>query len=138
MFRKDMDSNHETLLFHTSVRCLSKGNILAPVYEIRDELNLFLETRGMGNRISFVHSHQSGFFQVLNNLKLHLQRKNTDWINSYDSIQTFMAKLWFWYRRVQKANVASFPNLDTALDEEQIGLEGELKNEVEAHFLLLK
>ena len=43
---KDMDSNHETLLFHTSVRWLSKGIMLACVYEMRDELKLFLEAHG--------------------------------------------------------------------------------------------
>ena len=40
---KDMNSDHETLLFHTSVRWLSKGNVVARVYEMREELTVFLE-----------------------------------------------------------------------------------------------
>ena len=40
-----MDSDHETLLFHTSVRWLSTGNVVARVYEMREELTVFLEAR---------------------------------------------------------------------------------------------
>jgi len=43
-----------------------------------------------------------------------------------------------WHRRVQKGNAASFTNLDTALENKQVGLEGELKNGVETHLRLLK
>jgi len=49
-----------------------------------------------------------------------------------------MAKLRLRHRQVQNGNAASFPKLDTALDKEQIALEGKLKNEVEAHLRLLK
>ena len=52
---KDMDSNHETLLFHISVRWLSKGNMLARVYEMKDELKLFLEAHGKQESPSIVH-----------------------------------------------------------------------------------
>ena len=31
---RDMNSTHETLLFHTAVRWLSKGNVLNRVYEM--------------------------------------------------------------------------------------------------------
>jgi len=33
----------------------------------------------------------------------------------------------------EKGNAASHPNLDTALDKEQIAWEGKLKNKAEAH-----
>ena len=35
---KDMNSTHETLLFHTAIRWLSKGNVLNRVYEMKDEI----------------------------------------------------------------------------------------------------
>ncbi|XP_076062406.1 protein FAM200C-like [Oratosquilla oratoria] len=34
---KDMESEHEALLFHTNVRWLSKGNMLGRLYELREE-----------------------------------------------------------------------------------------------------
>ena len=41
---KEMDSAYETLLFHKSVCWLSKGNMLACVYDKRKELRLFHES----------------------------------------------------------------------------------------------
>ncbi|XP_068250202.1 protein FAM200C-like [Palaemon carinicauda] len=39
---RDMDANNTDLLFHTQVRWLSKGNMLTRVFELRDEIKLFL------------------------------------------------------------------------------------------------
>ncbi|XP_014772515.1 protein FAM200A [Octopus bimaculoides] len=39
----DMESEHEALLFHTNVRWLSKGNILRRLYELREEVVIFLD-----------------------------------------------------------------------------------------------
>ena len=44
-----MNADHETLLFHTAVRWLLKGNMLVRVYELRKEVELFLETQGNKN-----------------------------------------------------------------------------------------
>ncbi|CAG9816532.1 unnamed protein product [Phaedon cochleariae] len=33
---KDMNSDHETLLFYTAVRSLSKGNVIERVFELKD------------------------------------------------------------------------------------------------------
>lgn len=42
-----MDAKHETLLFHTETRQLSKGNMLACLFEIRKELKVFLIDKNM-------------------------------------------------------------------------------------------
>ena len=46
---KEMGSEHETLLFYTQVRWLSKGNVLRRVFEMREEIQLFLEIKGKQN-----------------------------------------------------------------------------------------
>ena len=56
---KEMDSTYKTLLFYTSVRWLSKGNMLARVYDMREEVNDFLNL--MGNKISCCHLRQKNF-----------------------------------------------------------------------------
>jgi len=38
-----MNSDHETLLFYTAVRWLSKGNVVSRFFELRTEIKLFLE-----------------------------------------------------------------------------------------------
>ena len=40
---KDMNAMHEVLLFPTAVRWLSKGNVLNRVFEMKDEIKLFLK-----------------------------------------------------------------------------------------------
>jgi hypothetical protein len=143
---KDMDSDHETLLFHTSVRWLSKGNMLARVYEMREEVKLFLEAQGKhdillsftSQSFQLVLAYLVDIFEALNLLNTFLQGKNTNRIDHYDLIHTFIAKLGLWLRRVQRGNAASFLNLDAALDKYKVDLKGELKADVEAHLQLLK
>ena len=46
LFTTYMDSNHETLLFHTSFRCLSNVNMVARLYKMKNELMLLLKLTG--------------------------------------------------------------------------------------------
>nr|XP_039256335.1 protein ZBED8-like [Styela clava] len=139
---KNMDSDHEALLFHTAVRWLSKSNMLSRVYEMSEEVKLFLEAQGKQDLLlSFASdSFQLGLaylvdiFEALNLLNRLLQGNNTSRIDHYDAIHTFIAKLGLWLRRVERGNAASF----STLDKNKADLEGKLKTEVEAHLQLLK
>jgi hypothetical protein len=51
----NMDAEHETLLFHTETRWLSKGNLLACLLEFREELKVFLIDKG----INYLHEQIS-------------------------------------------------------------------------------
>ena len=43
---KDMGLNYEALLLHTEVRWLSRGKVLTRLYQMRDEVSLFLTECG--------------------------------------------------------------------------------------------
>ena len=143
---KHVDSNHENLLFHTNVRWLSKGNMLARVYGLKDEVSIFLESQGkqdpllpfQSQEFQLAMAYLVDIFEALNCLNLLMQGKNTNRMKDYDEIRTFRAKLGLWHRRVQRGNAASFPTLDIALENSKAKLEGELKVEVESHLQILK
>nr|CAI5828622.1 unnamed protein product [Callosobruchus analis] len=42
---EDLDSDHKVLLFHTEVRWLSKGNMVARLHELQEEVIIFLEVK---------------------------------------------------------------------------------------------
>ena len=140
-----MDSNHENLLFHTNVRWLSKGNMLARVYGLKDEVSIFLESQWKQDLLLPFQSHEFqlkmaylvDIFEALSCLNLLLQGKNTDRMKDYDELRTFIAKLGLWHRRVQRGNAASFPTLDIALENSKAKLDGEVKVEVETHLQIL-
>jgi len=76
---KDMFSTHEALLLHSSVRWLSKGNVLNRVFEMEDEIKLFSELKA--NEFLFCISDEiwveslaylAKTFETLNNLNLKL------------------------------------------------------------------
>ena len=46
---KNIDTDHEILLFHTAVKWLPKGNMLARAYELWKKVELFLEAQGYQN-----------------------------------------------------------------------------------------
>jgi len=81
---KDMNSTHG-VLFHTSVRWLSKGNVSTTVCAMKDGTKLFLE-RKTNEFLSYIsdkvrlksRAYLAEIFEKLNNLNLRLQGKVTN------------------------------------------------------------
>ena len=63
---KDMDANHSTLLYHTQVRSLSKGNMLSLIFELREEVKLFFVAKQKNDLLlAFVGVEFSTFLAYL-------------------------------------------------------------------------
>ncbi|XP_064095674.1 zinc finger BED domain-containing protein 5-like [Macrobrachium nipponense] len=88
---KDLDSEHQLLLFYTKVRWLSKGNVLNRVFELTEELKMFLDMQDK-EPIFFNDplweprlAYLADMFDQLNKLNLKLQGKDTTGIPFVDT-----------------------------------------------------
>jgi len=101
---KDVNSTHEALLIHTSVRWLSKGSVSNPVSETKDEIiKFFSKVKSheflsyFSDKISFESpASLANIFEKLCNLKLMLQGKGRNSIQLRDNLQAFYSKLQNW------------------------------------------
>ncbi|KAF2348029.1 protein of unknown function DUF4371 [Trinorchestia longiramus] len=91
----DLGTDYKTLLFHTKVRWLSKGNMLSRLYELKNEVEIFLQKQKQDKLYEafrekdFQHSlaYLVDFFEAINNLNLKLQGRNTNIIAHSDVIR---------------------------------------------------
>ncbi|KAF2349537.1 protein of unknown function DUF4371 [Trinorchestia longiramus] len=95
-----LGTDYKTLLFHTEVCWLSKGNMLSRLYELKDEVEIFLQKQKQDKlyeafreedfQLSLAYLVE--FFETINNLNLKLQGRNTNIIAHSDVIRAFTEK----------------------------------------------
>ena len=124
LFKKlshDMGAEYESLLFHTSVRWLSKGDMLIRLVRLLPEVIKFIEIQHkkelkavisdlkFQNRLAFL----ADMFCHLNELNRKLQGVDSNLLGQRDKIAAFIAKLELWKKKVQtgRSRVA-FPTLE--------------------------
>ena len=118
-----MDATHQCLLFHTQVRWLSKGNMLARVFELKEEVDTFLKMKCKTdlltefNKPEFVShlAYLADIFEALNELNRKLQGRDTNIISHTDNINAFISKSKLWRRKIREGNTCSFHRLTDVL-----------------------
>ncbi|XP_068234222.1 zinc finger BED domain-containing protein 5-like [Palaemon carinicauda] len=143
---KDMNADHEVLLFYTAVRWLSKENVINRVFEMKDEIKLFLETQERKDLV--VHfedeawnkrvAYLADIFDQLNKLNLKLQGRETHVLLFQDSLRAFVSKLQNWRWKTNLGNIAMFEKLCGVMDESHIQLDQFLKDEITEHLQSLE
>ena len=119
---------HEMLLFHTAVRWLSKGNVLNRVFEMTDEIKLFLEFKNKEKFLSYFNDNNwitslaylADIFEKLNIINLKLHGKNTNIIQLRDNLKAFVEKLQNWRQKVVDGNIAMFDRLSSYKIDKQL------------------
>ncbi|GBM09810.1 Zinc finger BED domain-containing protein 5 [Araneus ventricosus] len=95
--RGDMGSLHTTLLLHTEVRCLSRGNVLTRLFELRHEVLMFFEDHPFTLSSKFYESewlqqlaYLSDIFSEINKLNLGLQNHSITIFKATDKIESMI------------------------------------------------
>ncbi|GFW10674.1 zinc finger MYM-type protein 6 [Trichonephila clavipes] len=116
---KDMGAVHSSLLFYCEARWLSRGKFLQRVYELRNEITIFLEEENLLEAEKFRDglflmklSYLVDIFEKLNILNLQLQGSNVHMFYTSDKINTFCRKLELWSRNLKQKNLEMFENAD--------------------------
>ncbi|XP_022182264.1 zinc finger MYM-type protein 6-like, partial [Myzus persicae] len=126
---EDMGSNHNTLLFHTDVRWLSRGKVLKRVIELSDELRIFL--RDIKPDLSALLSNEkwmcltsylADFFDKVNELNLSLQGKSTNILIITSKLQAFKQKLSSWLNAFKNGDSSMFTSLHDFLTVNELSM----------------
>lgn len=119
---KDMGAVHSALLFYCEARWLSRGKFLQRVYELREEIAVFLEEENRPEAENFRDSlfvmklsYMVDIFEKLNNLNLQLQGANTHILDTSDKVNAFCRKLELWSRNLKQENLTMFANLNDCI-----------------------
>ena len=135
---QELVSDHETLLFHTEVRWLSRENVIRRVESLKEELSEFFKRVNKTKSPEFVQklsnsqwlqklAYLSDVFSRLNLLNLSLQSRFHAVIDFMDKLKTFNIKLNFWEKQIKDGNLSIFENLDEALNKTKTEITGNLE-----------
>ncbi|GFU07334.1 SCAN domain-containing protein 3 [Trichonephila clavipes] len=143
---KDMGAVHSSLLFYCEARWLSRGKFLQRVYELRNEITLFLEEENLPEAEKFRDglflmklSYLVDIFEKLNILNLQLQGSNVHMFDTSDKMNAFCRKLELWSRTLTQKNLEMFENADKCVktyktEEQHVGV---VYKTIEYHLAML-
>uniref|UniRef100_A0A8C5LIW9 Zinc finger, MYM-type 6 n=1 Tax=Jaculus jaculus TaxID=51337 RepID=A0A8C5LIW9_JACJA len=114
---EEMGSEHVNLPLNAEVRWLSRGRILTRLFELRHEIEIFLNQKH-SDLARYFHNDEwvaklaylADIFSLINKLNSSLQGTMTTFFSLYSKIDVFKTKLKMWLKRTQKNDYDMFPS----------------------------
>ena len=102
-----MNAIHDSFLYYTQVRWLSRGNVIIRFHDLLGEIQSFLENHWkdvlLAKKEDFCGlslAYLSDIFKLLNELNRKMQGLDNNVITHTDTVKTCIAKLGLWHGRV--------------------------------------
>lgn len=97
---KEMGAEHRSLFLHTAVRWLSCGKVLARLYELREELRVFLSAENSAHAELLGDAqwrskltYLADIFKHLNELNSKMQGEEKNLLSTSDKLRGFKSKV---------------------------------------------
>ena len=142
----DMDATHKTLLYHTEVRWLSKGNVLKRLPDLHVEVKVFFKLQNKEDRVALFNdnswlltpSYIADIFEKLNILNLSLQGKERYIIDFVEKLTAFQSMLDLWIRKVEDGRMGMFYRVTNLIEIHDYQLPDELRDAIILHLKVMK
>lgn len=116
-FLREMNAEYGDVIYYTEIRWLSRGKVLKRVFDLKEEIYMFMENKGKAVHYFKDPSWMADFGYLtdismhLNDLNIRLQGKNAMIHNLFDQVEAFERKLSLWKNQVLQGDFTHFPTL---------------------------
>nr|KAF6384250.1 zinc finger MYM-type containing 6 [Pipistrellus kuhlii] len=114
---EEMGSDYVNLPLPAEIRWISRGKILTRLFELRHEIEIFLNQQHSYLAKYFLDeewvarlAYLSDIFSLINELNLSLQGSMTTLFNLYNKMDVLKEKLKMWLKRIQENDYDMFPS----------------------------
>ena len=122
---KEMGSEHQSLLYYTHVRWLSRGKVLARLFEIRYEVSQFILSQNNHDLRKHLEddywvaklAYMADICEHLNELNIKMQGREENILSCSDKLTGFKQKLALWKTELGRGSLEMFPRSNNDLSD---------------------